>query len=531
MLATGGRTIQATHPFAKSSRSSVFAPASARHRATCAGAACFVALLVTGANASANPIEDPHVGDIGWDVPTTDDLSAIYWNPAALGLHNEFRLTVGRSAVRGPRTVDRAAIDPTTGAEGGGRTFAPASGNVNRWPTSKLFGAGSFFAFSLTLGNRVTVAFGTFTPIAIHDHFGPAADGSLPTRYHDLESDLTSTSLVLPALSVRIGGGVRVGIAPTFVFSNGSLIFDQDTGSPSGSAGAVRLCDGAPCGAEHPNAAARYTVATGPGLFDAALSFVLGAGIHIERPRFSAGIGYVSPPLGVHQIELAARQSNIALPARFGSAATICATGFSPCTTGSIGFRLPSMLTGGIDGHVLRFLDLGIAARWVDLSVYDALRIRMVGPAGGAIQTAGLPENVVLHRGLKDTFELRLRSIAKIGTRVQVATSVRFETASAPDEAASPAVFPGSVVEPSLGVRVRLPHVTLSAGYAFSFMSRVTASPSAYDPSANAACESASNDLDAPACRAREAGLARPTAAGTYEAYTQSFGLSVTGAL
>ena len=41
-------------------------------------------------------------------------------------------------------------------------------------------------------------------------------------------------------------------------------------------------------------------------------------------------------------------------------------------------------------------------------------------------------------------------------------------------------------------------------------------------------CEQAQGDLNDPACKKRLAGLARPTAAGTYGMYRHDFSLSVT---
>jgi hypothetical protein len=58
-------------------------------------------------------------------------------------------------------------------------------------------------------------------------------------------------------------------------------------------------------------------------------------------------------------------------------------------------------------------------------------------------------------------------------------------------------------------------------------MPSVEVNDSAFDPTAAAACEQASGDLDHPACRTRLEGRARPTAAGRYSMYTHAFSFSL----
>ena len=489
--------------------------------------ACACALLATTrptSRALGNPLEDPHLGGIGFSGPTSDDLSALYWNPAALGLGTGTRLMAVMGGQVGSRSIERAPIDPLTGQPGGSRGFAPLTGRADRWPTSP-FGAGAFLATALTLGSRVTLAFGVYSPYTVRDRFSTAADGTQPARYHDVDTELTSVALA-PGLSLRLGGGLRLGLAPTFLLSSGHVVFDQDTGAPSGSAGAARLCGAQPCGAENPAAAARYTMDADASLLDSSFAFMLGLGLHLDRPRWALGVSYLTGPLG-DGIQLEAKASSITLPPRIGAGATLCSAGFDPCVSGAITFRLPRVLAGGFDFHVWKRLDVGVQLRWMDLSAHDAISVRAVGPAGGALRAAGLPEEIVLYRGLQDAFDLRLRALFRFGERVRLATTLRGETASAPRAALSPAVFGGALVEPSLAVRVRVGHFDLGAGYAFAFMPAVTVEGSRYDPEANGACEAVGGDLDDPACRKRQEGRARPTAAGKYQATTHSFALSI----
>ena len=60
-------------------------------------AALVVALLLIVARpAAAAPLDEPFVGGMSFDGPTSANLGAIYWNPAALGLVRGFQLTAGR---------------------------------------------------------------------------------------------------------------------------------------------------------------------------------------------------------------------------------------------------------------------------------------------------------------------------------------------------------------------------------------------------------------------------------------------------
>jgi len=71
------------------------------------------ALLLVATPALAGPLDDPHVGSLGFSGPTTGDLTAVYWNPAALGLLQGNQFMFGASlratqvTVIGPRSSHR----------------------------------------------------------------------------------------------------------------------------------------------------------------------------------------------------------------------------------------------------------------------------------------------------------------------------------------------------------------------------------------------------------------------------------------
>ena len=170
--------------------------------------------------------------------------------------------------------------------------------------------------------------------------------------------------------------------------------------------------------------------------------------------------------------------------------------------------------------------------RWLHLSTHESVAIRAVGPAGGSLRTAGLPDDLVLYRGLQDVLDVRLRTVIKLGDRIDIAATLRGETAAVTDADLSAGAMGGRIIEPSLAVRARLTtHFVVTAGYALSLMPTVdNTGNSRFDPTANAACEATGGHLDAEPCVKRQRGLAGPTAAGRYRAHTHAFGLSLSGA-
>src|SRR5262245_13317487 len=74
-----------------------------------------VAVLTAAAPARAAPLDEPFVGGLTFNGPTSGDLGAVYWNPAALGLVRGFQLMVAASGRLSTIDVNRAPIDPMTG--------------------------------------------------------------------------------------------------------------------------------------------------------------------------------------------------------------------------------------------------------------------------------------------------------------------------------------------------------------------------------------------------------------------------------
>ena len=477
--------------------------------------------LATALPARATPLDDPHVGGIGFTGPTTGDLTSIYWNPAAVGLVGRHQFQVGATARLTSLGADRSAIDPASGLPGGPRALPAVNGRSDLHPLDWPLGPGAFLAAAASLGNRFTLGLATYTPYAQRVRWDPA-DGEQPNRYHAVSTDLRNLALV-PALSIRLGGGVRIGAAPGFLFSVGRIVVDEDTALAGGTCGLE------PCGAENPAAAARYDVSSGLDLFDSSLAFTLGVGIHLERGRWSMGASYLTRPLGTREgTEVNGRHTTVTPPPRAGEVQLCPPELTGSCVSGHAVYRLPDVVVAGVDYRVNERFTVGAILRFLDLSQHQAIRLRIVGPASGSLRAQGLEKELVLHRGLRDVLDSRLRLITRMRDNLELATSFRVETPAVPRPSVSPAFIDGWQLEPSVALRMRVrAWLQLSAGYAFAFMPAVTVSDSVYDPTAVQACSDAGGDLGDPACAKRAAGQARPTAAGRYRALTHSFGLTV----
>ena len=469
-------------------------------------------LLLAAGRAVASPIDDPFVGGFSFSSPTSGDLGAIYWNPAALGLMRGFQVMVSGTARGSSITVDRAPIDMVTGLHGGTTVTGSATARDFRQPFQWPPGPGSYVALGYG-SDRFTLAFATYMPYLQQIHFPASPAGDEPTRYQMMSLDLRNLALV-PALAIRFGNDLRIGLAPGFLFSTGTIDFAEDTGLDTG---------GAP---EDPASAARIHIDSGQGLGGAKFSVTLGGGVYWRRRNFEFGLSYQSRPLGspVTGVEVAGSRSSVTLPA--GGGPVTCAGGQSVrCVFGDASYRLPDLLIAGVTWHARAGLEVTLMARWLWLHLQDRIDIRLVSPA---LDGSGVPEHIVLHRGFRDVVDLRGRVAYWWHERVRVGAELRMETSAVGTADVNAAAVDGLKLEPVLLAGLRLGRrVWLTGGYGLTIMPAVTVSQSAFMPTAAQDCFTANGDLVNLACQMRAAGTARPTAAGTYSAFWQDFGLTL----
>lgn len=488
-----------------------------------AGAVCAAAFAglsgVGGGAAVASPLDDPHVGGLTFSGPTSGNLAAIYWNPAALGLMRGNQVMVAGATHFATTTVTRAAIDPTTGAPlAGGLAPGTATASDMSQPVQWPPGPGSFLGISTDLGgDRFTLAFATYTPYVQQIRFPTNATGDEPTRYHAIEVDLRNLALV-PALAIRFGSDFRVGVAPGFMFSTGRLAFAHNTALDTGSTSA----------AENPGADARFDLDSGHGLGNAKFSVTLGGGIYFRRRALEFGLAYSSRPLGgdVPGVEVAAERNTVTAP---GGAAVTCPGGpngrSERCVFADINYRLPDVWIGGVTLHLRPGLEVTAMVRWLWFHVHDRVDIRLTGPT---LAAAGIPEHMVFSRGFNDVWDTRVRVSYWLRERVRLGAGLRFETSAVDATAVNAAAVDGFKVEPMVLAELQLGRrFWISAGYGFTYMGTVTASPSVFDPTLATACAKAGGDVGNPGCQARASGRALPTAQGTYARTVHDLGLSM----
>lgn len=477
-----------------------------------------IALLAV--RAWAGPLDNPHVGGVGFSGPTTGDLAALHWNPAALGLLGGSQVAVAGTARFTTTTVARAPINPATGAPTAGALGPSVTGHGRSQPFTWPPGPGFFLGGGLDVAGRFTIALAAYTPFEARIAF-PTGSGALPTRYQGLVMDLRNFALV-PGVAFRIGPSLRVGLAPGFLFSSGRLVFDQDTALAGGSAGLGTTCDGAPCGAENPAAAARYDLRSSMSPFGSSPSFTLAGGLLWKSGRWTVALAYTSRPLGKESggVEVDSTQSVLTLP----GGASVCPRATDACVASHLEYRLPDVFTAGVATDLSRRAEVALTVRYLNYSLHDRFLLRFTAPASVDLAAAGVPERLVLYRGFRDSWDVRTRAVLKLANeRVRVGVALRAETATVPERAVNALAPGGLLVEPALMAQVRIWRLTMHAGYAFGFMPTTSVTASYFNSVDARACADAGGDLALEACRVRAAGAARPSANGRYQTTTQTF--------
>jgi long-subunit fatty acid transport protein len=476
--------------------------------------------------ALAGPMDDPHVGSLGFSGPTTGDLTAVYWNPAALGMLQGNQFMFGASLRATRVTVDRSPIDPMTGLPGGTGSFPSATGHGLEQPVAWPPGPAGFLGVGVGVSRRFALAFVAYTPFSQKLSFDVAAGGEQPTRYHLVSIDSRQLALV-PGLAIQLSDSLQVGVAPGLLFSYGRLVFDEDTALGNPSATFCGTAPPAPCGVENSLAAARYDLATQG---TQAPSYFVAGGIHFRRAAWEAGLAYTSAPLGTGgTVKLAVERSQVTPPSTATTTDLCSALGHSPCVSGEMRYRLPDLFTAGVTWHATQHLDAVGIVRWVRYGSYDRIAIRVVGPSGSGLPGSGLPDQLTLYRGFQDSWDMRARLVHAPLSWFRWSGTLRMETSAVPEPNVNAAAVDGTKIEPLLATEFALGrHVRIAVGYALTWMFPVTVDASTFDPAAAAACKLAGEDLALPACQTRLAGQARPTAVGSYKMLRHTLALTTT---
>jgi len=454
------------------------------------------AITLAAARAYAGPLDDPHVGDTGFSGPTTGDLTAVYWNPAGLGLLQGPQLMLSGSLHTTSVSVDQSsAIAPQAG------TNPTASGSGTTHPFRSPFVPGSFFAIGAGIGHRFGIAVALYSPFSTRLDMPSGTDVS--TRYHLVSMRLDHIALT-PGIAIHASDSIQLGVASGFLFPTAHLVFDED----------LSLGQSGP--AESSASSARYDVAT-RGVI--APSVFLSVGADYRRGRFALGISYTSAPLGNGgAMNLPLDQVRIGLPVD----QALCDGDHPDCLFGQMSYHLPSIYSLGSSWQASRRWSVTGMVRWLRYGSHDKVTILLSGPGSQAVLGQVVPDHVVLYRGFVDSLDLRGRVVFD-NKQFRASGTFRVETSAVPASHVSAADIDGTKLEPSIAAEMHLwRQIRLGASYAFRWMLPVDTGASVFDPTAASACNAAHGDLATPACRARMDGQARPSAAGTYHMWQQT---------
>jgi len=487
------------------SRYSCRIPVSTRHRHL-----AVLAISIIAPSVKAGPLDDAHVADTGFSGPTTGDLTAVYWNPAGLGLLQGPQMMVGGAWQSTSVSVARTSIDPTTGANPGATTFPTASGSGTLQPFRLPPGPSGFFGIGAGIGRRFGIAMALYSPFSSKLTMAPTADGQEPARYHLVSMDFNHIATAI-GLAIHASDSIQIGVAPGLLWSTAHLVFDEDTAPGTG---------------ENSAAAARYDLATRGILLP---SYFIALGAHYHHGRFDLGLSYTSSPLGTSgAVNLPLDNTQIGLPSNLAGGPGLCPATSTNCLAGQMSYRLPSIYNLGARWQIAKNWYASGIVRWIRNGEHDKITILVVGPASQTVLGSSVPDHVVLYRGFQDSFDLRGRVVYET-KQFRVGGTLRLETSAVPASHVNAAAIDGPKLEPSLAVDMRIwRQIRVSAGYAFTWMFPVDTGASVFDPTAASACASAGGDLNAPACQARMNGQARPSAAGTYHLWRQTLSVLTT---
>lgn len=451
--------------------------------------------------ARAVPIDEPFVGGIGFSGPTTADVAAIYWNPAALALIHGPQITISGNTQLSTTTVALAAPDATTGAP------APSvQASDHNHPLVWPVGPGAFAGIAYDVGgDRFTLALATYMPFVERTSYDLPAGSASAVRFHRIRADLRNLALV-PALAIRLAGELRFGVAPGFLFSTGSVSFD----------------DG-------PSNDVRYQLASGNGLGTSHFAVTLGLGLYYRVRAWEMGLSFSSRPFG-GEVGGAAVVSGGATRLTTAAGANVVTCDGHPdgdgCVFSELMYKLPWTLAGAVTWHLRHGMELTATARVLSFPADDVIDIRLTGVN---LPAFGVPEHIVLHRGYGTIVDTRLRVASWVTERLRLGAGLRLESSGLAASAVSPGAVDGPKLEPTVMVSFRaFRHLALAAGYGFTWMLPVSTGASIFDPTAAGRCAAAGRDITDPACATVNAGQARPSAEGTYHRWSHDFSLSVT---
>lgn len=481
--------------------------------------ACALVLAWAGPQAplAASPLEDSTLGGAVFTGPVHAHATAIYMNPAALGLAGQGahlyldgslrmdRYGIERRVMRGAdgALVAGPQVNATTLAPGGTLAWYNVGEKIS------LAAAVSWVVLDRFIDEEPGLGYHTLG--GLHRQYVWREMYAL-RRAWELPFEVP---LPMPTLAgayrwqdVYFGAGVSLR-ATSF-----ELSFFRDTALEGGRAGIDAPCGDMACGVENPAAAERYDIDVSTENLLTARNLVLNGGIMWQfRPSWWLGVHYQSPPGFLSSLGLEGRARVTPAPR----------TGEEPYTvTAEIIYHLPQTVSVGVRGPAFLDYEVFAAARWQNLSRQRLIDVRLIDPTEGG---GGAPEWFARYRGFEDVYTFTAGLEQREGARLRAGARLQLQTAATTERTISPLQVEGLGVTGALGAELRVldsPRLVLYASYGLTYYPTVTAGADSYfDPREQIACVDSGYDIDA--CTPAAEGRAVPTAAGEYERMQHAF--------
>jgi len=462
-----------------------------------------VVLLGLPARVLAGPLLAAHPGGIGFFGPTDPEVTAIWWNAAALGELGGTHLHLAGSPTFLSQKMSRASGGPITD-------------RVDLAPDVFIGATTDFTTDHVRVGVAYHIPFRDYGSIGSDaDRIDPATHSS-PLRYQRLHTFLQN-HYFSPAAAFRINSSVSFGIGMNIVYTIAGLSFDRD-----------RPLDTGVDDHENPAQAERIDVNGTAG----SVGFQAGFLWRIKG-RVTLGGAFVSR---------AATLSRTSIPAdRYGSGelnAHITQPGGGALNGyGEISFKLPDLVHFGARWLVSDRLEAAATFRYADWGQRsDSIRIHMTSQQlrQGQPPAPPEPQEIILYRGYRDSYQVSARGAycarrplaAGEPCRLRLGLSAGFDTGMYDPQAVQADALDGPTLELGFLVEWRLSsHLRLVGGGTYAAMMSRQVTASVYD--ANLALGCVNSGYSAPACTGYDLGQGLPSANGSYnlQTYAASLGM------
>lgn len=472
------------------------------------------------------PLLNARFGGIGLIGPANSHPASVFYSPAALALRRGHHAFLEGSAILRSGTVALSPVDPLTGKPQGGSAA----------DQSFLNGQPSFYTVvSSDLGTEsivLAIAAGTPANSAVSlrrggdsQTFDPVAQGA--ARYHLV--DFSAWHLYLtPSVSYQIVDEVVLGFGVSYVYGNINFGFVRDVALRGGSARdqASEYAALDDCGNKTPCNYGADAAAEAIRVRGSASGVAFHAGVLI-RPtdRISIGVGYVSRVVAgfgdraadgdafVQRAKATIDNATVDVQEKLRGRATI-------------GYRIPSVLSAGVNWQLKGRWALDLQGRWTQHSEFDRLEMRLSGSEFR--DEPRVPDRIAHYRGTQDSFALQIGGSYLLHPRVELQAALMGETSAYEANAVSPATIDNFKLDGLIAARIAIgQYFNLYLGYNLVLMIPRTVSDSAYDPSTLVRCVDSFFDVLTEDCQLANAGRGLASSAGDYRLWQHRFSLGL----